>query len=880
MVEAFEISKTTYMNLLSNLPGVFYRCHNDSSRTMIYLSEHCEELTTYQPAELLFNKAISFQELIHSDDRKWVSEEFNNAIGDKRLFKGEYRIVCRRGIIRWIREIANGIYNEEGIFEFVEGYMEDSTAEREMPVLSRSFSSYKNAVNTGSLVSITDINGNITFANDLFCHYSQYSVNELMGKNHRIVSSGFHSREFFTELWQTIGLGKIWRGEIKNKARDGSYYWVDTVISPIFNEKNEITEFLSIRNIITDKKEAEEKMRVREERYRSLFERNLAGVYRASLDNVILECNDAFATILGFNSAKEIIGKQVRELYTNLSYSDFVAEVQDNNGKITGYESQIITANGQKIYLLENASLIKNESGEVELMEGTLIDITLKKEAEKSLVKSQQRYKNLLHNINDGFMVDDVNGKVTFANGRYCEIFGLKKSDLEDLVLEDYIAPEYRQVLRDRHDRRIKGEEVPDTFEYEGLRKDGERIWVEVRVNPIIEYGETKGTQSIIRDITEKKSKEFEYKKLAELNRKIIDSSDELFYVIEIRDIHSFENPLIYVSNKVEEMYGLTEEELMNSPAAWFAAIHPDDVELVIESTKILFDLKQPVSRIYRNKHHATGEYIWLYDFVKPIMDEHGAIKELFGSIKNISELKNKEAELKKTANELNNRYNELMQFNYIVSHNLRSPIANIIGLSNALDIQAIGSEERPNIIKHIKASTLKMDNLINDLNMILTTRSALNTRKITVSIPMLLLSISDTLEKQVLESGTIINTDISEDAEEIFTIKSYMESIIYNLISNAIKYKSPDRTPQISVSAKKEAGNFILKVADNGIGIDMDKHSKYLFGLYKRFNVETEGKGLGLHMTKAQIETLGGTITVESEPGKGSVFTVTLPVQ
>ena len=118
----------------------------------------------------------------------------------------------------------------------------------------------------------------------------------------------------------------------------------------------------------------------------------------------------------------------------------------------------------------------------------------------------------------------------------------------------------------------------------------------------------------------------------------------------------------------------------------------------------------------------------------------------------------------------------------------------------------------------------------------------------------------------------------INDDATKIFSIISYVESILYNLLSNAIKYKSTNHKPKISISIfKKELLHYIV-FTDNGIGIDMHRYGKDIFGLYKRFNFETEGKGLGLHMVKVQVQALGGKIDVSSTPGNGSCFNIILP--
>jgi signal transduction histidine kinase len=172
------------------------------------------------------------------------------------------------------------------------------------------------------------------------------------------------------------------------------------------------------------------------------------------------------------------------------------------------------------------------------------------------------------------------------------------------------------------------------------------------------------------------------------------------------------------------------------------------------------------------------------------------------------------------------------------------------------------------------------MDDMVKDLAVILSSRTALNEKRELVNLKDLLSNICGTLDLQIRESKSILNIDLAKDAKTIFTIRSYLESILYNLVSNAIKYKSELRPPLIRISSFIEDEKLVLRVSDNGRGIDLAKQGEYVFGLYKRFHHDVEGKGLGLHMTKSQVETIGGTIEIESAVEEGTTLTIKIPIR
>lgn len=233
-----------------------------------------------------------------------------------------------------------------------------------------------------------------------------------------------------------------------------------------------------------------------------------------------------------------------------------------------------------------------------------------------------------------------------------------------------------------------------------------------------------------------------------------------------------------------------------------------------------------------------------------------------------------KNKELIDTNEELSKYNNELRQFSYTISHNLRAPVARLIGLENLLFLKSDGmTEEQRELLDLLKKSSLELDVIIKDLNKIIDIRNDIYKIKEKVSFEQEFERVYQSLEHQ-LPPHTQIQTDFSK-ASFIYTIRPMLNSILFNLMSNAIKYRAHTRNLVLSISTEATDNAAILKFSDNGLGMNLDQFGKDLFNMYKRFHTHTDGKGLGLYLVKSQVEAMGGKISVHSELNKGTTFTL-----
>ena len=289
------------------------------------------------------------------------------------------------------------------------------------------------------------------------------------------------------------------------------------------------------------------------------------------------------------------------------------------------------------------------------------------------------------------------------------------------------------------------------------------------------------------------------------------------------------------------------------------------------------------IAKSFEDLHiQADGKHVFILRKYFPVFNDKKEMEMMLGYGLDITSIKESEMAAKRSEEQLRlantklqKNYSQLMQYSYVVSHNLRAPIANLVGLSNFFDNSE--NEKNNTIVKHIKESSERIDEILRDLNSILAVREEINQSMENISLLKVLNEVKSDLKFEIDEANAVVNSNIN-DSSVVYSINSFMHSIFYNLLSNALKYRDRNRECTISINADFEDKSVTLTFADNGIGIDLEKHKDKVFGLYKRFHKDVaEGTGVGLHLIKEQIETLGGNIKVVSELGKGTTFIVEL---
>lgn len=371
-----------------------------------------------------------------------------------------------------------------------------------------------------------------------------------------------------------------------------------------------------------------------------------------------------------------------------------------------------------------------------------------------------------------------------------------------------------------------------------------------------------------IQDITKQKQEEQNLKLLETV---VTQTKDAVVITKSDSESALFPN-IIYVNDAFCLMTGHKSENILLKPFNPFNTDNLDHNEYEKFCSALAEKRECQIETLTRKKNK---EEYWVRFSMIPIYNADKELSHWISIQKDVTAERKQEKEKEQLIRELTQNNKDLKQFSYITSHNLRAPLSNLIGLLNLIEDITITDSELLEIINGFNKSTHLLNETINDLVKIIVIKDQISIQKENVSICEVLEHVFNQLQFQIEQSEPVLKVNI-DPIETIYTNKAYLESILMNLLTNSIKYKSESNRLKITISTKKINNKTVLKFKDNGIGIDLKRNSDHVFGLYQRFHDYPDSKGLGLYLVKSQIESLGGNISIESEVNKGTQFTLT----
>jgi PAS domain S-box-containing protein len=395
--------------------------------------------------------------------------------------------------------------------------------------------------------------------------------------------------------------------------------------------------------------------------------------------------------------------------------------------------------------------------------------------------------------------------------------------------------------------------------------KDGSYISFEGIGNVQLHHPALQSIIMISRDITLRKRAE-----------EIIVASEEKFRslvhnISDIITIVSANGEIQYQSASARQIMGYEENGLRKRSI--MEVVHPDDLQFVLTMFQSLIQNGGNSELIEFRLLNSDGQYFYIEAQATNQL-QNPSIAGIVVTSRDISIRKKAEAEKQSLIQELTKNNADLKQFSYIVSHNLRSPLTNLISMTNLLDMDTINTERSLKLINGFKTTTTRLNETLNDLIHILLVKNNTNINIQSLVFEETLEQVTQSITAVMEASGIEIESDFSGAPSVIFN-QAYLESIFQNLITNSIRYRNPDRIPKVQIKTFKNQQDIHLVFSDNGIGFDMELVKDKIFGLHQKFHHHPESRGIGLYLIHAQITSLGGSISVKSQVGNGTIFSI-----
>ncbi len=739
------------------------------------------------------------------------------------------------------------------------------------------------AENANDVLWIMDINGNFTYVSPSVKHLRGYTPEEVMKQplEERMTPESFKkTREIMTKYLDGEYVKE--KHELEVVRKDNSTVWTEVVISMIQDNNGKSVGFFGVTRDIGERKQAEENLRYSEERLSIHIQQTPMAYIEWNTNLEVLDWNPSAERIFGYTK-KEAMNRHAYDLIVPESALPHVSDVRRDLIEQTGGKCSIndnITKDGRIIICQWYNTSLANKEGQLIGIASLAQDITETIQMTEALRESEERYRTLIETIPHGIHECDASGITTFANTEYMKITGYQESEIIGKPIWELIAgtDAEKKELEKSLQYLVKKQPEITTYVTQNKTRNGDLIDIDVDWNyKRDKSGNITGFISIVTDTTERRKAEAALRESEELFRAVFRNAG---IGISLADM---DKRIVQTNPAIRRMLGYTGEELARM--TFTELTHPDDREINSVLRREILEGKKDICQVEKRYFRKDKELVWANVTVSLLRNAKGKPEYTLGIIEDITERRKILKELEDARKQAEAASHAKSEFLANMSHEIRTPMNAILGFSEILMNKAEQSEQK-NYLASIHSSGKSLLALINDiLDLSKIEAGRLEIQPEPVNVRNLLHEVKMVFLHKLHEKGIELKTDISRTIPAgLLMDEVRIRQILINLVGNAIKFTSVGYI-KVSVycsndTVEKNRISPTFEVKDTGIGIYKDQH-ELIFENFRQQNGQKTrkygGTGLGLAITKRLAEMMNGTIIVESEVGRGSIFRVVL---
>ncbi len=696
----------------------------------------------------------------------------------------------------------------------------------------------------------------------------RYKTNEdeFLGKNLRDLFPEDVAESRIRKLDEIFETGEQYREEYKIE-RSNKTYWHDIVLSPI-KEEGQVAAVIGYIRDITHLKKTEEALNKVDKGYKSLIENIPIGVFRTTPDGKILFANKCFLDITGFESYEVLNAANLEaenHYFEGFTRKEF-REIMEKEGSISGLESIWKRSDGTTIHIRENASVVKDEDGNVLYYEGTIEDIGDRKKMEENLRESEEKYRNLVERSYNGVCLVQ-NGNLTYVNPRLAEIIGYAVDEILDTDFVRYIAPDEREFVYENYRKRMKGEYVAPVYETKLLDKSGNLVDVELNAGIIQIRGEP-ADFVFVKDITEQKRVERELIESERKYRVLFESSSEAILLL------TPDCGVLDADQKACDIFGYSKGELLNKKL--------ED----LMSSNTYDNVESHFDEFLRRDYSTEGYVVTADDGKLPVEFTLKKVKlggedRLLAIFHDISRRFNLQKQLRRSQ-----RLEAVGQLAGGIAHDFNNILTALFGYTDILKYALEGNDDLQGYVDEIEKVASKASALTQQL---LTFSRKQILEPIVIDLNVVVEEMTGMLSRLIGEKIEF-RQNLDDDLPLILADRGGVEQIIMNLVVNArdamveggqLRIETrKEHLDDLAVSTQPgvEAGDFVvLSVSDTGHGIPRAIRDR-IFDPFFTTKSELGGTGLGLPTVFSIVKQSGGFLDLVTEEGRGTRIEIYFP--